>query len=56
MVAMKLFPTNPPLSPDEFKQVLERLDQEAREGLTQTREMHRQLLLARAGVAPIDGS
>ncbi len=49
---MNLFPTNPPLSPDEFKRALETLEQEAREGLTHTREMHRQLLLARAGVAP----
>lgn len=53
---MHLFPTNPPLSTDEFKSALERLDQEAREGLSQTREMHRRLLLVRAGVEPPLGS
>jgi hypothetical protein len=53
---MNLFPTNPPLSADEFNDALQRLADEAREGLSQTREMHRRLLLARAGVEAPPGS
>jgi hypothetical protein len=55
MCVMNLFPTNPPLSADEFNSALERLAQEAKDGLSQTREMHRQLLLVRAGVLAQDG-
>lgn len=36
---------------DEFKRRVEALEEDARDGLVQTREMHRQLLLVRAGVA-----
>lgn len=52
---MRRFVTTPPLSTDEFKRRIERLEEDAKEGLVQTREMHRQLLLARAGVQPLDG-
>ena len=46
---MRRFMSTPPLSTDEFKQRIERLEEDAREGLVQTREMHRQLLRVRAG-------